>query len=773
MAARIIYAKLTSTGAYDVVAKTSNIELAAARELAEKMQLGNLPFGVSIGEELGYARPEAGGHAIARYTTYGWNDGRPAPPMTDLVWIDDAMFSRVRRNPFALVPHSDDVFAELTELAPLQVAATDAETELARIRELAGVVTDFTAFAAGVLSAESLLLVDTHNQVSNLELLVLLLAPRLRDRLTFQTCAYQPPQLRRRVTVADAMHANLRQANFSRVLPDEADTLTLNPAQRLTEFLDVPERLQRAHALYERLHEADQLGTFAVEAARLIRLADFLILLDGKLITEALRLIARATGSEAAIELAELEARFPPLAIAEAMVALFESGADEGALVQLLQAARGPAAASYHDALCNAVLATRREPSAELGVLLLQYLTAAGQADRAVRMHAALRTPGAVAGFPTGDPTTPLARYFDALTSRNRIRPLAVAAATLQAAAELYTQLRTSEARNQVELDCATLLGEAARALSLTALDVRDLRALQAAVDASAHEWNRKFASALLADAYLLRASPAELKQSATRIGAEGTMEWVGALSATLLARIPDSQDAELRQRLSVAAHALLAAHPDARVGARVAALLEHIGVSDGQLLEQPAFAGVLPLLGDTAREASLAQSLSGALQRLYEDGTTAPAELAAAVFNARANQQSIAAGTRAFTAVVSALRQARERGLTARYPVQTELALDLLAFAADPIAFRQIESATLGRTDAIAVRLRRLDRAISEASAAQDEQLYHALADALESNRSGIDAAARQRLRNALGTTGMHRRIMEAFNSVVQRSTP
>src|SRR5687768_16014286 len=102
--ARIIYAKLTSTGAYDVVAKTANVELGAARELAEKVQLGNLPFGVKVGEELGYARLEGGSHLVARYTTYGWSDGRAAPLMTDLVSIDDASFERVRRNPFAVVP---------------------------------------------------------------------------------------------------------------------------------------------------------------------------------------------------------------------------------------------------------------------------------------------------------------------------------------------------------------------------------------------------------------------------------------------------------------------------------------------------------------------------------------------------------------------------------------------------------------------------------------------------------------------------------------------
>src|SRR5262245_596934 len=152
---RVIYAKLTSTGAYDVVAKTRAIDLSAARELAELMQLGNLPFGVRIEEELGYARPSGGGHVIARYTTYGWNDGRPAPPMTDLIWVDDVAFERVRRNPFALIPHSDDVFAELTELEAVKVPTIDQALELTRLRALGSrAAADFTNFVAGVLAAD-------------------------------------------------------------------------------------------------------------------------------------------------------------------------------------------------------------------------------------------------------------------------------------------------------------------------------------------------------------------------------------------------------------------------------------------------------------------------------------------------------------------------------------------------------------------------------------------------------------------------------------------
>ena len=71
---RVIYAKLTSTGAYDVVGKTRGIELDAARELAERVQPGNIPYDSKLSEGLAYLRPTEGGHLIARYAPYAWRD---------------------------------------------------------------------------------------------------------------------------------------------------------------------------------------------------------------------------------------------------------------------------------------------------------------------------------------------------------------------------------------------------------------------------------------------------------------------------------------------------------------------------------------------------------------------------------------------------------------------------------------------------------------------------------------------------------------------------
>ena len=767
---RIIYAKLTSTGAYDVVAKTGNIELAAARELAEKMQLGNLPFGVKIGEEFGYAHPESGGHVIARYTTYGWNDGRPAPPMTDLVWLDDAAFARVRSNPFVLIPHSDEVFAELTELPAYSLPSGNATAELARIRELQSAAVNFTSFVAGVLDAEALLIVDDNNQAANLELLLLLLPPRLRDRVTFQTCAYQPPQLRRRVTVADALHATLRQANWSRRLPDDADSLPLNPANRFAEFLAAPEKLHRAHALYERLDSTDLSSSLAAEAARVIRLADFLITLDRKVITEALRLVAKASGSEATVALQELSSRFPPEEIANAVVALFETGADEPAIGRLLElSADTPIAPAAANALCNLVLNTRREISPELLVLLLQQL-AEGDADRAVMLLAAGRKPGGLTLPRNTTLAADLAQYIDAHSNRARVRPIDAANALFDAAAALSQRLRTRPARQQIEADCSAAMSDIGRSISLNAADVRGLRALQSSLDAIGQPWSNQIATSLLSEGALSRASQKDIDHSARTLGENANGEWAGAICTTLLVRTAQSNDAQVRSRSASAARALLTAHVDKALGKRIAPLLPELGVRDTDLLEEPAFAQVLPLLGDTAREASFAQLLGATLGRLFADDPNAPAELAASVFSARMNQQFLSAGSRAFNAAVVALRTARERGQIAQYPVHTELALDLLAFASDPHAFLEIERAALGRNDAVTIRLRRLDRAIAQSVTANDELLYNTMAQALETDRGGIDAAARARLRAALGTSGLHRRLLDAFNTVVQR---
>jgi hypothetical protein len=767
---RIIYAKLTSTGAYDVVAKTANIELAAARQLAETMQLGNLPFGVKIGEEFGYARPESGGHVIARYTTYGWNDGRPAPPMTDLLWLDDAEFETVRCNPFHVIPRSDDVYAELTELPTFTLPSVDAAAELDRIRALRGEAINFTSFVAGVLEADPLLIVDANNHAANVELLMLLLPPRLRPRLTFQTRTFQPPQLPRRVTAADAMHANLRHARWARTLPDDADSLPLNPANRFADLLASLDQLHAAHALYEKLDATDVSSSLANEAARVIRLADFLTMLDRKLITEAVRLIAKTSGSEAGAALQELSARFPAGEIANAVVALFESGADEPAVARILRLSAGTEVAqeSAHT-LCNVVLTTRRETSAQLAALLLQH-QAASDVDRAVLLFAAARRPGSTVQPADAVLPADLARYIEAQSHGARSRPIDAALALFKAAAELTPRLHTKEARQQIDADCAAALRDMGRSVSLTAADVRALRSLQSTLDSIGQPWSDELAAKLFSESALARATQKDVEQTARTLAESADREWAGAVAAALLIRTAHANDADARVRSASAARAILAAHKDQSLGKAIAALLPECGVRDTDLLEESAFAPVLPYLGDTAREASFAQLLSHTLTRLFNGDANAPAELAAGVFGARASHQFITMGSRAYHLVKTTLQSLRERGLIAPHDVQAELALDLLSFASDPPAFLDLERAALGRNDAVTVRLRRLDRAISQAAAANDELLYNTMAQALETDRAGIDPDARERLREALGTAGLHRRLLDAFNSVIQR---
>jgi hypothetical protein len=552
-------------------------------------------------------------------------------------------------------------------------------------------------------------------------------------------------------------------------LPDETDSLPLNPANRFAEFLAAPETLQRAHALYEKLAATDLSASLATEAARVVRLADFLATLDRKVITEAVRIAARASGSEASVALQELSSRFPAEEIASAVVALFESGADEPAVARLLQLSAGTAIApAVANALCTSLLATRREASPELVLQLLQHLS--GDADRAVLLLAAARRPGGLALPANAALPADLAGYIEAQSNHARARPIDAANALIGAAAEIMPRLRAREARQQIEADCAAALSDIGRSVSLTATDVRALRTLQNTVDAVAQPWTHEIAATLLSEAALARAAQKDVEFQARTLGETASSEWAGTVCPTLLLRTAQSGDEPTRARAAAAARALLAAHSDQSLGRRIAPILAECGVRDSDLLNEPAFGQVLPFLGDSAREASFAQQLGSTLTQLFADDPDAAAELAAAVLGARVNQQFLMPGSRAYDAVTTALRNARERGLIAQHPVQAELALDLLAFASDPQAFLEIERTALGQNGAVPIRLRRLDRAIAQANSANEEVLYSTLAQALETDHAGIDAAARQRLRAALGTAGLHRRLLDAFNTVVQR---
>src|SRR6185369_15123567 len=158
---RVIYAKLTSTGSYDVVAMTSSITLESARATAERLRLGDVPSDASFNAAVAYLRPGEGGHLIARFTPYPWRDADGREPlMTDFVWVGDEDFARARRNAFALVPRNERTFATLETLDPVQLPTISSEAELQRIAQLGPLARNFTTFAAAVLSTERLLVLD-------------------------------------------------------------------------------------------------------------------------------------------------------------------------------------------------------------------------------------------------------------------------------------------------------------------------------------------------------------------------------------------------------------------------------------------------------------------------------------------------------------------------------------------------------------------------------------------------------------------------------------
>src|SRR5688572_10182730 len=140
---RVIYAKLTSTGAYDVVAKTANVPLDRARTLAEKLLPGNPPLDAVVGEEVAHLRHAEGGHVVLRFARYNWTDGeRGDVYITDILWLSEEDFRRARNNAFVVVPRTDQVFDVLTELPAFEVPQRSTADDLARVVALRDVASE-------------------------------------------------------------------------------------------------------------------------------------------------------------------------------------------------------------------------------------------------------------------------------------------------------------------------------------------------------------------------------------------------------------------------------------------------------------------------------------------------------------------------------------------------------------------------------------------------------------------------------------------------------
>ncbi|HSL68906.1 MAG TPA: hypothetical protein VK864_01625 [Longimicrobiales bacterium] len=762
---RVIYAKLTSTGSYDVVAMTPNIMLEQARATAEGLRLGDVPSDASFSAAIAYLRPREGGHLVARFTPYPWRDADGREPlMTDLVWVSDEDFVRVRCNAFALVPRNERTFATLETLPPVELPQVSNDGELQRIAELAPRARNFTTFAAAALSTDRLLVVEPE-PAENIELLTLLLPPRLRERLTFQTRAYDLPSPVPRITVADRFRAALQRGNWERVIPDDAE-LPATVASRLADYAAAPAALFRAHELYARITAiGDNLG---VEAVRLVRLADFADKLDQGLAMDAVRQISKAEPAEAKVALAELESRLEARQIAEVLTALLERESADLVVERFLEHARAASAASLQSwcaAAADVLLGAQRNAEPRLIALVTTQLAQAGDAQRVLALLTRFRRElaGATPTLPASTPAA-LRAYFVAQLGRSRTRAVSAAARVIAAAADLHPQLPTQAGQHHLAEAAEEAVHAALEALTLTADDVRALRELQDAIDAvpASVRWIYEFSAQLLTGRFLEYArTDAEVDAAVKRTAGMVTPEALAAFAASLL--VAAAQKGPAANRSVRGARTAIQMLGSSALAQRLPAVLEQLGVRQLTLWELPGLEEVLPLLGESARAAGDTRRLALALNRLHKE-PSAIGDVADAVLQLRASGTRLTNDTKVLDPILSALASAVPD------PAATEIALELVATIADPAALRTIENAVLNSATGVSIRLRRLDRAVLQCQAACDETVYDALVRSLEGHHHDLSIDARQRLRQALGVKSLQYRVSQGIETVLNR---
>ncbi|HSJ11023.1 MAG TPA: hypothetical protein VK928_13955, partial [Longimicrobiales bacterium] len=322
---RVIYAKRTSVGAWDVVAKTANIDEADALGLAERLLLGAPPHDAEIVEEAASLAWPDGGRVILRFSPYAWRDpqGRRVF-MSDIVWLSDTDFERVRGNPFAILPRCDDVFETLTELPPVQLPAHTASDDASRLGALAP-VSDAESLIAAAIRFDRVLVIDDAQRVAKAELFTLLLPPAVRPLFTFQTRAFRVPDVVPRVTMAETFFPSLHEGPWEAVLPDIAHDIPVPLARSLVALAAQPDVLRAAHEL--RAASALPLDNLRTEVTRVVQLAG----VAGQFRRDpaaALQESARRGTTDGVAVLRALAASAPAEAVSTAALALAGNSAD-------------------------------------------------------------------------------------------------------------------------------------------------------------------------------------------------------------------------------------------------------------------------------------------------------------------------------------------------------------------------------------------------------------------------------------------------------------
>ena len=767
---RIIYAKLTSTGSYDVVAKTPNIELSAARTLAEKLLPGNVPHGVSIEEDVGYVHPPEGGHLVFRHARYGWSgDNRGEIYMTDIVLLDDADFARARANAFAVLPRSDDVFETLTELPLPVIPERTAADDTNRLRELAPLANDAANLFAGALTAPPVLMLDTGDRNAKAELCVLLLPPALRKAFTFQTRAFRAPPFPPRLTLTDAHYASLHAGPWPKVLPDISVDVPIDLARRLTDLVSAPDRLMRVHALYDRL--PDKSKDLRAEATRLAGLADFITVLESGSLTEALRRAAARGEAESAVMVGELIERTAPAGLEEAMLNLVDQG-DGGHKLALLvlRAAHKRDARGAQALLAQAAdraMAAGRLPHQELLLHLVERLAAASDANRLVRLLSVDRRAVArVLPDFTDRAPAPIAAYLAAIRNLGAGRPLQAAAQLTDASAALDSLIDDERSRNALKSLLNEVIVAAVEKANATSDAMADVVALQESIDRLLQNAPR------LSNAMPQLLSDQQLGGNANAIASldQYPPPGAGAIAGALIMRAARRGKDPAVAPLVSAARAVLS-QLDATTQKQVRAALESIGIRQHSLVELPGANELLPALGHDTQQAALTQQIVTALHKLTDANGEGVAQLAGAVIRARRSNTRMSRSHPSFDAIRAALNDAcvaRRLGENEEWP-EVEAALDLLAMICDGPANEELELAALGKSGVV-VRLRRLDRAFMQCESAMDPDIYERLARAVESRQTPLNEEARERLAEALGVRSPQRRMTRLIAAVMDK---
>jgi hypothetical protein len=242
------------------------------------------------------------------------------------------------------------------------------------------------------------------------------------------------------------------------------------------------------------------------------------------------------------------------------------------------------------------------------------------------------------------------------------------------------------------------------------------------------------------------------------------------ALGGALLARAWDAHQAGRgadAERLLPQAVTLLGAAERPGVE-QVRHALEQRGIREHDLLALPGSDALVPLLGGNAQQAALTRRIVGAIRALGGGHDTAVQELAGAVLVAHGQRVRITSGGELSRAVLAALRELPRR--TAG-DSGVEVCLELLGVITDAAHLPELEDAALG--DRMSARLQRLDRSVAHCRAVEREDRYERYAAAVESGDVPVNEAVRERLREALGTRGLQRRLLRAVASVIARDAP